>query len=127
MTVEIEGLERTMRLLQEQTENAVGLSILEIEGRLREETPIDTGFARNSWYTTNREDDEGTPGANPTAEQQGIDKQYKLSEVLYINNGAQYIGVLEDGHSQQAPQGMVSVVLPEVPGIVDKAVRATKR
>lgn len=120
MTVKIDGVERAIEFIEDVTEQVIGETIIVLEGRLKEETPIDTGFARNSWISTLSKNDEGTPGDNADATAQGFPERYSLGQVAYINNGADYIGVLEDGRSDQTPNGMVSVVLPEVPSIVDR-------
>jgi len=42
---------------------------------------------------------------------------------IYITNNLPYIGELEDGHSGQAPRGMVKVTLREFEGIVEHNAR----
>jgi len=127
MTVEIDDVNKAIQFAEDASEEAIGLTIMEVEGRLREVTPVDTGYARNSFIATDRADDEGTPGENADSSSQGYPAAYKLGETHYINNGAVYIGKLDDGRSDQAPTGMTSVVLPEVPFIVEKAVKAAKK
>ena len=108
------------RYLEDVTEGAVTATLFEMDGRLRSLTPVDTGFARNSWLVTMSENDEGQPGANPPG---GAALQYKLEKVAYINNGANYIEFLDNGSSQQAPGGMTDLVIPEVPRIIEAEVK----
>ena len=108
------------RYLDDVTEGAITATLFEVDGRLREITPIDTGFARNSWIVTMDEDNEGNLGANPPG---GEALQYSLEKVAYINNGAAYIRRLDNGHSQQAPGGMTDVVIPQIPRIIEREVQ----
>lgn len=79
-------------------------------------TPVDTGRARAAWGIVFGEPTiapipEGTYGAPAfPAEIQVVDG----SQVVYIINALDYIEALEDGHSQQAPAGMVRVTLAEI-------------
>lgn len=72
-------------------------------------TPIDTGFARSSWWMSLGET--GSPGQVVTSA--------TLGDVIRVANGAEYIVPLEYGHSAQAPNGMVRVTLARWPAIVD--------
>lgn len=108
------------RYLDDVTEGAITATLFEVDSRLRELTPIDTGFARNSWFVTMNENDEGTPGSNPPG---GEALQYSLEKVAHINNGAAYIRRLDNGHSQQAPNGMTDVVIPQIPRILEREVQ----
>jgi len=128
MSVRVEGIDEAKEHINGLLEGAIGLIGLEFTGRVVEKTPVDTGFARNSWIMTKDRDDEGTPGANnPAQSALVVVGSYKLGESYYINNGAEYIGFLEDGRSNQAPNGMVDTTLPELPEIADKALRASMR
>ena len=95
-------------------------------GRYSPGTPVDTGFARASWYAG-----VGGPGsarglAEPTARSPGllaseaaaaladldeVSLHAKAGDVVELANDARYIGVLENGSSQQAPQGMVRLAI----------------
>ena len=70
----------------------------EVLERVKDLTPVDTGFAQSQW---------------------------KLDEVneegFEISNNANYIEYLENGSSTQAPNGMLGITLMEVPDMVDKA------
>lgn len=74
-------------------------------------TPRDTGYAVNGWYATlNTPGDGDERGGNPMM---GLSvwANAKVGDVLWINNGVAYIRRLENGHSQQAPYGMVEPAL----------------
>jgi hypothetical protein len=53
-----------------------------------ENTPVDTGYCQSQWDISFMSDDE-----------------------CEISNGCDYVSYLEDGHSKQAPHGMVQVAL----------------
>lgn len=119
MGVRVEGIEDAIDLIEEASEGAVAGMVLEITNRVVNRTPVDTGFAQNSWIATFDANDEGTPGQNaPTESAADVAEQYKLGRIVYINNGASYIGVLENGHSNQAPQGFVDITLAEASQIL---------
>lgn len=79
-------------------------------------TPVDTGFARASWWKA-----VGVLGEHPSpptkgfggALQQPLKGQVRLASSVFLANNTEYIERLEYGHSQQAPQGMVRVNLAE--------------
>jgi hypothetical protein len=63
--------------------------------RLEELTPVDTGFCQSNWEETH--DDESATFTNDT----------------------DYASYLDDGWSQQAPNGMTEPLLDELPSMVD--------
>ena len=83
-------------------------------------TPVDTGRARGNWQVTLGDvpaDGELPPNKSGTRTiQRGGAQihQVELGESLWIHNNLPYIGVLERGHSEQAPQGMLMVTLANV-------------
>lgn len=85
------------------------------ERGVKQRTPVDTGFARNSWFTevgdgATRSDNGGS--GQPEAAQ--VLAGAKAFDAVTVANGAKYIGRLEDGHSQQAPRGMVAVTIADL-------------
>lgn len=123
MTIQTEGFEATISFTGNVVESAIMGTVMEAASRMQQRNPVDTGYSKNSWIITTSPDGFGTPGANslqpPTA--------WEVGQGLFINNGAEYIGVLEVGHSNQAPQGMVAPTLPEVPGILGQQVTDAER
>ena len=94
-------------------------------------TPVDTGRARANWnmnvgsidYSVDDPEQYGESTGkhkgNSAAPASPREKQLKLGKgdgekVIYITNNLPYIGELENGHSTQAPRGMVSLTLNEV-------------
>ena len=54
--------------------------VLQLIDELKQATPIDTGKARSGW-----------------------EYQLTAKDIAYITNEVEYIGILNDGHSKQAP------------------------
>ena len=63
-------------------------------------TPIDRGRARKGWHIEK--------GANPTNLGTGIDNS------ISVVNRVPYITALEDGHSKQAPNGILGPTVREI-------------
>ena len=93
-------------------------------------TPVDTGAARNSWYTnlgaTNngegaRGDDRG--GSGSIKQMQAEVSKAELGGRVLLYNNLPYIERLEDGYSDQAPAGMVKTTLADWPQIVARNTR----
>lgn len=60
-------------------------------------TPVDTGTARDNWEKTDNS----------------------------VSNATPYIGILEMGSSDQAPQGFVRITLEEIPIVIDSFIKET--
>lgn len=71
-------------------------------------TPVDTGAARASWHVSVGQVQYQTKGNTLAAV--SLDKV----EQIYITNAMEYISALENGHSQQAPEGMVALSIAEI-------------
>lgn len=127
MTVRIEGMQATISELGDNLRTVVIGTAYEAASLMQELTPIDTGFAMNSWIVTLDRDDFGTPGMNAIDARMGAVTSMQLGQTLYINNGAEYIKKLEHGHSRQAPQGMVAVVMPAIPHIVEDQLKDAEK
>jgi len=84
-------------------------------------TPVKTGLARGNWQVT-----EGAPATQPIKrldpsgekaikEGSGVIRTWNVrSKVLWITNMVPYAEKLENGHSKQAPNGMVELTLNEI-------------
>jgi len=95
-----------------------------------EKTPVDTGRARGNWQvavgaagggTVELLDPSGEAEAHLDASSSaaiaaGLGKlsSVKLGSTIVIYNNVEYIVALENGHSGQAPQGMVKLTVAEV-------------
>jgi hypothetical protein len=108
------------RQIGDRANKAVRALTLETMKRIVMRTPVDTGRARGNWNvgvgSPDRSTTEGTDragggtiarGSAPIAAWQGTGS-------LFITNSLPYIIPLEDGHSSQAPAGMVKVTIAEL-------------
>lgn len=93
-------------------------------------TPVDTGRARGNWQTTvgapaegdlDREDKTGALAIGAGAVTVNAWKPSDESS-LFIANNLPYIEALENGHSKQAPAGMVGVTLARFQDIVRESI-----
>ena len=75
-------------------------------------TPVDTGRARASWDATIGAPSTKTAGGGYSIQPDG-------KEEVFIVSNLDYIEALENGHSQQAPQGMVTISVAEIEADID--------
>lgn len=98
-----------------------GLAIEVLRGVVLK-SPVDTGRFRGNWQVT-----EGAPATAPTerTDRQGgatiADGVAEIARIepgadIWISNNVPYAVVLEDGHSRQAPAGVVALTIAEVEG-----------
>jgi hypothetical protein len=83
-------------------------------------TPVDTGRARGGWQAginqrpagqVERLDKDGTATIEAG---KAVVENVKAFDACYITDNVHYILKLEDGHSGQAPNGMLSVTVEEL-------------
>lgn len=96
-------------------------------------SPVDTGRFRGNWQveigempagTVALDDKEGT-AAISAAQAKILD--LKAGDIIFLVNNLPYAWPLENGHSGQAPNGMVELTVIEYQKFVDDAVAATKK
>lgn len=96
---------------------------LDIFSRLIATTPVDTGRARAGWSVDTRH---GSFVPPKDESGYGYDRSVVVSPhmipknapVIVIYNNVEYIGRLNDGHSQQAPAMFVETAVDEVMGVL---------
>lgn len=102
---------------------------LDIFTRVIRRTPVDTGRARGNWmcsvsnYTLQQTGVIDKSGSSAMTDAAKVVEQAKAGDIIYLTNTLPYILQLEEGSSQQAPQGMVSLTIREYPGVVEAAAR----
>lgn len=76
-------------------------------------TPVDTGAARASWVVSVGAPSDAVPppGSPPSVVSVAA---MKRPDLVYIQSNIDYIEALENGHSSQAPRGMVAVTIAEI-------------
>ncbi|MCK6444415.1 hypothetical protein [Elstera cyanobacteriorum] len=103
--------------------------VKEVGERLVERTPVDAGEARSNWQASvNSPVAIHTPDLDPTgagaiADIGRVADRAKFGDAVYVLNAAPHIKSLEDGHSKQAPAGMVAVTVVEGRQIIDEVAR----
>jgi hypothetical protein len=99
-------------------------------------TPVDTGRCRASWRVAiNQADASVEPEIKKGKDQpapvdasavigegSGIIAAAKFGDSIYITNNLPYAPALEQGHSQQAPAGMLAVTFAELENAVSQMV-----
>ncbi len=104
-------------------DKVVKKACFDIGSDIQKATPIDTGRAKTGWQwqVGSITAFKPPPGqyANPAAP---VIPSFNLGDTLYLANNVEYIKVLEDGWSKQAPSGMVKVTLTRWQNYVAAAV-----
>lgn len=91
-------------------------------------TPVRNGYAKGNWnlsigdndFTERREDPDGRA---TIARAQRVAQNIEGGDVIYISNGAGYVFYLENGTSDQAPQGMAGPASAKAQLIADNVAR----
>lgn len=91
-------------------------------------TPVDTGRLRAGWLLSTRFDpNEAPPEGQATYPQPQVQDPGHASDWRWeLFNNLEYASVIEDGHSQQAPQGMVAVNLQSFADHLSKNLRQSE-
>lgn len=93
---------------------------LEALRRVIMKSPVDTGRLRGNWQAAVNVRPDGVLEVVDKAGQSTVAKGMKSVSALppfatvYIANNLDYASAIENGHSQQAPQGMVAVTVAEL-------------
>jgi len=97
-------------------------------GLIVRKTPVDTGRAQGSWtMSLNAADRRVQPdnlAAYPTPQPGPAVALMGPTDTIWISNNLPYITALEDGHSKQAPAGMVALSIVEVQAKMDALMQA---
>jgi len=105
-------------------EKVVRKTVLDITYSLVDMSPVDTGRFKNNWQVAtgsiNRDTNSKTD-SKMRAESSMLG--FNIGETVYISNSLPYAQRLEDGHSSQAPSGMVKVTLVKYQSFIKNAVR----
>lgn len=101
--------------------------VMKVSARVILRTPVDTGRARANWQVSM-----GAPagGVVEAVDKTGTDTLQKIKEFsvaidhddqpLFITNNQPYIEKLEEGSSDQAPNGMVAITVAEFDGLAEQ-------
>lgn len=128
--------DRAKALVAERIDEVMRGTALELQSRIMQRTPVDTGRARANWNATtgsaNTTTDLGATEADVPAKQQEGSELIRVTgfangEHLFLANGLPYIESLENGSSAQAPSGMVALTIEELTPVVEQLAREVSR
>ena len=114
-------LEKFGEVTREQAKVIFQKIALDLDQRVVLATPVDTGRARGNWFPSINEpsgkvdlDAEDKSGGKALSALDSAVAQVELGDALWMTNNLPYILPLENGHSKQAPEGMVDINLEVV-------------
>lgn len=118
-----------IRAFDIQVKNACELRIKQIASKVLYDivtgTPVETGLAKGNWHVNKNSpsfdvlDRTDPDGSSTIADGISVINSFSLDvdRIIYIENSLKYISALEDGHSSQAPGGMVSIAISNIRGM----------
>jgi hypothetical protein len=96
-------------------EDRVARVVTDIYNDIQTNSPVDTGFSRANWNISLDDPDFTVHGErNESATYESLPAEVPSNPDLHsvhISNGVPYIGLLEEGESDQAPAGFVAVAV----------------
>ena len=124
-------IEKIAKKLNQSIESTVRATALELFGSIIVGTPVLTGRAQGNWQTSI--DEPITSIVDRTGETESIAELKDVAggsiagKILWLSNNLPYIRRLEfDGHSSQAPAGMVRINVSRIKSIVRNAAKDNK-
>ena len=122
LSFKIKNLEKEMEILSETTQKRVTANLLKVYILTIKRTPVDTGRARNNWFTRmgaaktgGLERDGKRGGGDAVQESREVLSKYTLGQNVFFSNNVPYIRRLEFGSwSGQAPNGMLRRSIEDV-------------
>lgn len=94
-------------------EKVIRGTLLSFTRRVIRETPVDTGRLRGNWQSSLNVPEMGQlqtmdkTGSNASSDAQVSLDKLKLGDIFWFTNNLPYARRIEEGWSQQAPQGML--------------------
>jgi len=110
--------------IREEHRAVTAMVALEIDRRLVQRTPVDTGRARSNWQPSVGVPASGTlPPMDPLTIQIAAAEKFRTEglpffPILYITNNLDYIFRLNAGSSKQAPANFVEMTVAEVASVL---------
>src|SRR3990172_4458861 len=106
-------LSKTAKGILIKTKNDMGTVALEIGKAVVQATPVDTGRARANWqpslnFPSSSPIDAFDPsGTSTPLKIAAVAKRMTVDNSFHLTNRVPYIGLLDRGHSSQAPPGFI--------------------
>lgn len=94
-------------------EKVIRGTLLSFTGRVIKETPVDTGRLRGNWQSSLNVPEqtelqiEDRSGGNAIASAKSATERLEIGDIFWFTNNLPYARRIEEGYSQQAPQGML--------------------
>jgi len=102
---------------------------LDLSASIFRRTPVRTGRLRGNWQTELNGFSGGEVSSSPANaidQSKRIINRAKVEDSIFIVNNLPYAGVIERGHSKQAPQGMVGITIRAFKRLVAKNAKRVK-
>lgn len=117
-----ESLYAIIERYHDKLDNVYRESCALISSKVITRTPVDTGLLRHSWTPSKGNPDFSNVGGS-VAE---VCNSLQIGETYSLGNGQPYVRRIEyEGHSPQAPDGMMRRSIAEWQQFVDEAVRGS--
>ena len=118
------------KLYQQRMASVIRQSCAELSTRVIARTPVDSGDLRASW-TPNKGEPKAvnvdTASGGSRHDIAAVVNSLEAGDTYSLANGQPYAQRIEyEGHSPQAPSGMVRITIAEFPQIVRSAVNASR-
>ena len=121
-------LEKVMVEILEDVDTFTQEVSLELFEEIVQRTPVDNGFAKGNWnmsvgnndFTEQTVDPDGSRTINRA---RSVARNIEGGDKVFISNGVDYVFWLENGTSQQAPQGMANPASAKAQSIADSVAR----
>jgi hypothetical protein len=131
----LKGKEKVLKRYDANADRFVRAFALDGMTRLIDKTPVKSGRAKNNWnLATGAPRVENIPegeysksGSVALLAASSDAGKVVAGDTLFLTNCLPYIPALEDGHSKQAPAGMIGVTVVELRPLADRIVREVRR
>jgi hypothetical protein len=105
------ALDRAVDRFEDEADTVVRKTVIDVTEKIKKDTPRDTGRAAAGWILTSDQPSDYEPPEGNYDLTPPQDSGDAASYMWWIVNNLEYIEPLEDGHSDQAPNGMVANAL----------------
>ena len=101
---------------------------IDVTSGVVDRSPVDTGRFRGNWMVATGSADTATTASTTASDSinRALNMPFNVGQSIFITNSLPYAQRLENGWSQQAPQGMVALTVQDYANTVRKVVEALK-
>jgi hypothetical protein len=120
VTIEVQGVDefiQDLNTINRQVQDSIDLiirkAVIDLWTDLVDQNPVDTGRSRAGWIVSGGAPSDYVPAEGRDGYDVSPDQATPPAHasVYYVTNNVEYISVLNDGHSQQAPVGWVDAAV----------------